>query len=269
MDKDISKILEGWDYLPHEITVRKITGIDGKEKIQMRLELGLLQMEIEGRPDCKKPYGKESLLEYYLSLIEEHKAKYRTDEKFALDHNDCLKLYVESLQYYYRYLCLFKLGEYEGVIRDTERNLQVFNLIKKYATDEEDIRAFEQYRPYLILMNTRARAHYCLERKDYDEALKNIENGISSIENFFKEYQRVDLIKKSEEITFLKKWKEEIQQNKPLTELEKLQKELKEATAREDYERCAELRDRIQKLQGKNKKGRKISPPSRQQNNKL
>ena len=78
MSKDITDILEGWEYKPKEISARKIIGKDGKEKIQLRLDLGLLQMEIDGRPDGKKPYGYESLLEYYKSLLKNHIKKYGT-----------------------------------------------------------------------------------------------------------------------------------------------------------------------------------------------
>ena len=48
---DLRRILAGWDYEPHQITVRKIAGDDGAIKIQMRLPLGVLQMEVSGRPD--------------------------------------------------------------------------------------------------------------------------------------------------------------------------------------------------------------------------
>ena len=31
----------------------------------MRIDLGLLQMELDGRPDGQRPHGFESLLDYY------------------------------------------------------------------------------------------------------------------------------------------------------------------------------------------------------------
>ena len=62
MNYDISDILQQWHHKPGEVTVRRITSSDGQPRIQMRLDLGLLQMEIEGRPDGHKPHGCESLL---------------------------------------------------------------------------------------------------------------------------------------------------------------------------------------------------------------
>ena len=71
MDKDISRILKSWEYQPDTLIIRKVAGDDGNEKIQIRINLGILQMEAEGRPDGKTPHNSESLLEYYDSIIEE------------------------------------------------------------------------------------------------------------------------------------------------------------------------------------------------------
>ena len=72
--KDILPLLKGWDYEPGTINVRKINGLDGKPKLQMRLDLGLLQMELTGRPDGAKPHGYDSLLDYYEEQLKEHKS---------------------------------------------------------------------------------------------------------------------------------------------------------------------------------------------------
>ncbi len=42
---DIDPILKDWSYRPDEITVRVIQGDDGQRKIQLRLDLGVLQMK--------------------------------------------------------------------------------------------------------------------------------------------------------------------------------------------------------------------------------
>ena len=51
MSKDLGPILGDWPHEPGQITVRKIRGTDGRVKIQLRVDLGLLQMEADGRPD--------------------------------------------------------------------------------------------------------------------------------------------------------------------------------------------------------------------------
>ncbi len=248
-DKDISHTLEGWEYIPGELSIRKVSGLDGKDKLQLRLDLGLLQMEMDERPDGKKPYGKESLLRYYLDLIEEHKSRYGTDKNFKLSGEDCAKLHQEGIQYYYRYLSLFQVGDYERAKRDTERNLRMFDLVKNYAVDQKDVISTEQYRAYVIMMNTRARCSISLERKNYDDALSQINAGIQKIEDFLKEYHQEHLMETSSEIAFLKNWAREIEESKPPSLKQRLKDQLQIAIEREEYERAAELRDKIGKLE--------------------
>ncbi|HVR35326.1 MAG TPA: hypothetical protein VMS21_05690, partial [Methylomirabilota bacterium] len=62
MSFDITHILEAWTYQAGQVIVRKFRGRDGGEKIQLRVDLGVLQMNAEGRPDGKKPFGHPTLL---------------------------------------------------------------------------------------------------------------------------------------------------------------------------------------------------------------
>src|SRR5205814_4041252 len=101
-NKDITPLLKGWDYEPGTINVRKVTGADGSPKLQMRLDLGLLQMELNGRPDGSKPHGFDSLLEYFESALKEHEQKNGTELGFHLTGNQCQSLRDEAVQYYQR-----------------------------------------------------------------------------------------------------------------------------------------------------------------------
>jgi hypothetical protein len=62
MSLDLNTILKDWPYESGTVKVRKITGLDGREKLQLRVDLGVLQMEITGRPDGRRPHNCESLL---------------------------------------------------------------------------------------------------------------------------------------------------------------------------------------------------------------
>ena len=126
--KDITPVLKGWDYESGTINVRKITGIDGEPKLQMRLDLGLLQMEMSGRPDGQRPHGHESLLDYFESQLREHEKCNGTELGFHLTGSQCQSLREEAVMYYHRYLSLFVLEEYPGVVRDTARNLRLLDL---------------------------------------------------------------------------------------------------------------------------------------------
>src|SRR5438874_12848537 len=87
--KDITSVLKGWDYESGTINVRKVTGIDGSPKLQMRLDLGLLQMELSGRPDGLRPHGSESLLDYFEAQLKDHEKRYGTDLGFHLTAEQC------------------------------------------------------------------------------------------------------------------------------------------------------------------------------------
>jgi hypothetical protein len=102
------------------IKVRKVKGLDGREKLQLRIDLGLLQMEMDGRPDGQRPHNCESYLVYHQRRA--IRAAERGEE-YELTSEQCGELQQEGIQYYHRYLSLFQIDEFEGVIRDTQRNL--------------------------------------------------------------------------------------------------------------------------------------------------
>ena len=239
MSKDLSSILSGWDYDPNEVPVRRVLGLDGREKIQLRLDLGVLQMELDGRPDGRRPQGHTTLLDYYASREE------LLGDDFELDSDACSDLRSEAMQFYHRYLSLFHLGDYLNVIRDTKHNLRIFDMVRAHAEDPSDRTAMEQYRPYVLMMNTRARACLSIEERDFDRALAQIETGISQIEEFLREVERDDLVDSCREIVFLREWSERIQDNRPLSREEQLRRELKSAVESENYERAAQLRDEL------------------------
>src|SRR4051794_19020960 len=60
--ENIDRLLRDWPYDPQGISVRKKKGDDGREVLQMRLDLGLLQLETKGRPDGTRPQGAENVL---------------------------------------------------------------------------------------------------------------------------------------------------------------------------------------------------------------
>src|SRR5271169_2714400 len=86
LSQDILKILAGWDFDPDQLQVRIITGEDGTEKIQMRIDLGVIQMEIEGRPDGQRPEGFESILDLQESKAAEAAA---ASIHFSISSDEC------------------------------------------------------------------------------------------------------------------------------------------------------------------------------------
>ncbi len=250
MHFDISNLLEQWSYEPGQVVVRKFMGKDGREKIQLRVDLGLLQMNAEGRPDGKRPLGHASLLEFHQHRLDQHLAEHNNDDAgFALSAEECAKLQLEALQYHHRYICLLQLEDFEGVVRDTARNLRVFDLVQEYAESDELAWSLQQFRPQLLMIHTRAKATIALQSGDYPNAIAYMESGIQSLKEFYKSHEREDLLEQSGEVSALENWLDEINNKRPLSQRERLQQALTEAVKREDYEKAAEVRDALRNLE--------------------
>lgn len=247
MADDLDPIFQNWPYEPGEIQARIIQGLDGLPKVQLRLDIGVLQMELNGRPDGRRPYHRESLLHYYEGLAKRRKREGNT-EKFELQLEDCIKLQQEGIQYYHRYLALFHLKNFEGVVRDTERNLHLFDFVSQYAASPELAGMFVPFRPYVIMMLTRARGMLALEKKDIALALKHIEWGIEEIRGFLFQHYPPEAIDQNAELNFLYHWMQEVKDRRPLSALEKLERKLHRAVEAENYELAAKLRDEIRRL---------------------
>jgi hypothetical protein len=242
--QDITPILEGWEYNSEEVTVRRITGLDGKPKIQMRLPMGLIQMEFTGRPDGLRPEGYESYFDYYEAK------RHDNPQDFTLNAEDCARLRDEATMYYHRYLSLFHLHDFEGVVNDTTRNLRVLDFVKRFAEEAGDRMSLEQFRPYIIMMSTRANAHLFLGRHLRGKALEHVREGIAAIEKFLREVGREELIAHCPELNVLRQLEGEIKEHVPEARIEDLRMEMQKAVIAEDYERAAQIRDEIRRLEG-------------------
>jgi hypothetical protein len=247
LSQDIQELLDDWEFEPDQLQVRLITGRDGREKIQMRIDLGLIQLETTGRPDGERPEGHESLLEHYEEKAQEAAGSGAT---FTLGPDDCAQLMREGLQYYHRYLSAFHLERYEIVALDTLRNLRLFAFVGRYAARQRDKLEFDKYRPYVQMMNTRAKASMALKEGDHQTALALIDAGIKAIRKFLREYKQEEREQECPELKSLINWRREVKRDRPMDPLERLEHQLELSVVREDYEEAARLRDQIRQLRG-------------------
>ncbi len=245
-NKDIGPIIRGWDYESGTINVRKISGGDGRPKLQMRLDLGILQMELTGRPDGRQPHGCESLLEFFQVNLDTHRRTNGSDLGFHLSSEHCRALREEAVMYYHRYLGLFVLEEFSGVVRDTDRNLRVMDLCREFAEEENDRLVLEQYRPYILMMNVRAKASIAFKCQEYKKALQIVTDGLDEIHGFFVKYGQEEVFDKANEVRILKRFIREIKSKLPVDPVAKLKAKLEIAVKAERYEDAAKIRDLLQ-----------------------
>ncbi|MEI8198065.1 MAG: UvrB/UvrC motif-containing protein [Phycisphaerae bacterium] len=242
---DISSALRGWQFEAGQVNVRLIRGADGKPKLQLRLDLGLLQMELIGRPDGKRPHHAATELDFQTRKLRRHLERHGTDTGFTLTSSDCQSLREESAMFYHRYLSLFVLEQYEAVIRDTQHNLGVLDICNKYAKGDYDRMCLEQYRPYILMMHTRARACEALRHNYTRTAVAYLRGGIKQILRLMPKESRPDAREHSHEIHVLMDMLRQLRAQLPPDPRLQLKKKLQAALAAEKYEVAARLRDEL------------------------
>jgi hypothetical protein len=127
----------------------------------------------------------------------------------------------------------------------------MFSFVAEHANGDEVVWSVLQFRPYVMMMNTRAKANLALEKGDVEAAMLLVEKGISRIERFIADSGRREEDGDSVEAESLREWLGELKKIKPLTAVEKLEHEMAQAVQAEEFERAAELRDAIRSLQQK------------------
>ena len=185
--------------------MRIIPGDDGRGKIQLRVDLGILQMEMNGRPDGERPEGFESWLDYYEYMQQAHDETHPDSAAFQLSEEDCLRLWREAVQYYHRYLSFWHLELFELCARDTARNLRLFAFVRAHASDDRHKLQFDQWRPYALMMHARAVATPLVQQRLYEEGLRAIEAGIEAIREFLDDYEQSHRAEECVELVSLEK----------------------------------------------------------------
>jgi hypothetical protein len=248
MNVDLTRLLNDWPYEPGKLNVRLITAEDGEQRLQVRLDLGILQMFVDGRPDGQKPNGFDSLLEMHEARLDEASAATDGQTKFSLSADECEELRSEAVQYYHRYMALLVLEDYEGVVRDTTRNLRVLDLCAAHAETEADRAALEQFRPYITMMRARAMASQALKDNEPKAALHAIDEGLEALKQYFSENGEPDLFEQSSEVQMLKGMREALVPKLPVSQKSELRARLARAIEQENYELAAILRDELRLL---------------------
>lgn len=265
MSEDISPILGEWPYRPDEITVRIVDGLEGGRKIQLRLDLGILQMEFDGRPDGRRIHECDSWYEYHTRRQKEHDQANPDSAPYLLEPEDCQELLREGVQYYHRYLSFWHLGLYELCARDTERNLRLFAFVREHSRDDRIRMEFDQWRPYVTMMHARAVATPLVELDQWEAAVNVLDAGIRGIEQFLADYNQTEKAQQVGELAFLQRWKQEIlEKNAPRAlegpdkgaevpalpdPLKQAREDLARAIQEERYEDAVRLRDELRRLE--------------------
>lgn len=238
---DLSPLLKAWPYRP-ERSLRVMHLRDGREILQVRIPLGVEQIELDGRPDGRRPHGVESYLAYYLR----RKARCpRLGTEFRLDPKACRHLFEEVGLYFHRYSYLFQLRDWDRTLRDIAHNLSVLDLVRKHAEDKEDQMRLEPWRPFLIRIQAIACAFREVGRKCPAEALRTVHDAVETIRRLSPSDPATFEDERRHSLELLTSLASELRRMLPVSEEERLERALQAAIAEERFEDAALLRDRI------------------------
>ncbi len=233
----LDDFLRDWAYEFGEVTARIAEGKDGREVVQLRIDMGILQMEAAGRPDGWKPEGFDTYYDYLLSVA------FEDGEEFELDNERCLQVDREFVQFYHRRIAWLALREFRRAAIDADHTLALMDFSSAHAPDEEWADLHEQYRPFVLFHRTQASALAEIDDLNPEGAIDAIDEGLRRMRDVFAEADMEDEFEDDDLVLKLDELKQALSDHYELEP--SLRERLAEAIASEEYELAAELRDKM------------------------
>lgn len=238
-DQHIDSILKDWPYDPDAVSVRMVEGKDGRELIQMRIEMGLLQLETTGRPDGERPEGAASYYDY----LTKRYAESSEQDPFTLE--ECAECDREFVQYYHRRICWLAMREFRKAVTDADHTLRLMDLCRQHSPSEEWTDSHEQYRPFVMFHRIQAEALAELDQNGAKPAVKAVNSGLDRMKEIFADNGVEHAFDEDELVERLAEFRETLREKFSVTKT--LDEQLADAIADEEYEKAAKLRDAIRK----------------------
>src|SRR5437660_8178533 len=166
MKQDIDSALRGWDFKPGMVQARLVQARDGRQVIQLRVDLGILQIETADRPDGTRPHGCATFFEY---LRKQAKVAARAGQTFVFSEEQCQEADREFVQFYHRRICWLALRNYGRAVADADHTLAFMDFIRDHSPSDEYTQAHEQYRGFVLFQRTQAAAALALEKENPEE----------------------------------------------------------------------------------------------------
>jgi hypothetical protein len=218
---------------------------DGRQLIQLRVDLGLLQIEIEGRPDGTRPHD---CLTYFDYLKKQARVAERGDQSFVLSEEHCEEADREFMQFYHRRICWLALRNYPRAIADADHTLTFMDFVRSHSPSDEYTAAHEQYRGFVLFQRTQAAAAQHVEQGDPEAAIDAIHEGLDLMRQFFADFEAEEHMDEDGMVQQLRKMEKSLRRTHKIEST--LQEQLADAVAKEEYETAARLRDELRRRQG-------------------
>lgn len=224
-------MLSEWPHLPSKVLARVVSSENGLEKLQVRVELGILQMEASGHPE-----GSTSVYEAMEGNSE------------ALDQSTCLALQREAALYGYRAFILSVLDRHAGVVKDMTRNLAVMSMIIRLGNSERDRARARSLTVQFLMIQARSRAAFAASRGDFGLARRTLDSDMDEIRESLRQAGRGDDPENTPEIQLLKGMRDMFVPRLPASQRQEMEERLAAAIDVENYELAAILRNELRQL---------------------
>ncbi len=248
--KDIDEILKQWPFDPQSVNVRMLE-LSQRQVLQMRVDMGVLQLETDGRPDGTKFEGQRT----YFDFLQQSSSK--AEAEFELSDDVCMEIDREFVQFYHRRVCWLQLKEFGRAVRDADHTLKLMDFCKSHSPDDQWTVSHEQYRPFVLYHRTQAAALSHLNAEDEEEdvktsdpgavelAIEEVNEGLEKLHELFVEYEADEQFEEDDLVVRLRELREGMREKYDVGMT--LKEQLASAIKNEDYELAASLRDELSK----------------------
>ncbi len=226
MDADLTALLQGWPYDARGLDVRIIETSDGRSVIQVRVSLGVLQMELDGRPDGVPRENAPTALDAMSASTD------------ALSAEEFLALRDEVAQFDARIQALLLLGDPTRATRDGDHIRHIGLLMVQRGGDDEVAR---HYLRRGITLRARAAAEAALAGKRTDLARMALEDALRELRSLIEP----DDHDRANDIRLLEGMQDLLIPRLPASQRVELAARLQDALMSENYELAAILRDEL------------------------
>jgi hypothetical protein len=255
MTLDLDDLTSGWDCPPGELRARALAGRDGQELLQLRVDLGVMQMFITDRPDGERYHGLSTARDYV-----EHELKLGGRQ---LTPEDWQELERELLQTNYRRMALAAVAEnalqandedgarrhIESALRDVDECLADLRLLDAQGAAKD---GYASLAPALVFDRARLTVQAKIILGQFEDAIEQAEAGAAELEQLLGELGYDEEQRAAD--TGLRYLRETgLQLRREYGIAQTLHEQLAKAVENEDFETAAEIRDELAR--------RKQAPP--------
>jgi hypothetical protein len=246
MNLDLSVLTEGWDRVPGEIAARIVRGMDGANLVQLRVDLGVLQMHPEGRPDGRRYRGHASVLDF---------ARHEHTLGREIGPEDWNELQRELCQSNYRRLATTGLAEEARqagrqadekawlvhVLDDIDACLTMVEMLNANGIQAQIDAAFK---PTLMYHRAHTLSRYLVLDEEVDDAIEALRSGERRLMRYLREIgAETDARENDQAIAALRDLEKQLREAHGIKKT--LEERLADAVAQENFETAAQLRDEL------------------------